>query len=89
MILFDQLLCNVHNGIIQDEIGFILYERNKYGNITEAWYTGVWFMVGNDYLVWACTIHSVKDGTTYEVIQVSELLEYTRKDVECTFGSSK
>ena len=36
LILFDQLLCNVHNGIIQDEIGFILYERNKYGNITEA-----------------------------------------------------
>ena len=67
----------------------MLYEKDKYGNITAVWYKGVWFTVGDGYLVWSCTVHPVKDGTTYEVIQFSELLEYTRKDFKCTFGSSK
>ena len=87
--LFDPLLCNVNNGIIPDDFEFMLYEKDKDGNVTEVCYKGVWFMCDNGYLSWSCTVPPVKDGTAYEVIRFSEWLESMRKDVECTFGILK
>ena len=89
LILFDELICNVKNGKIPNDYTFTLKERNERGQIVEALYEGVWFMVDNGYLSWSCTVPPDSNGTTYDVIRFSEWLESMRKDVECVFGIMK
>ena len=89
LIMFDELVSNVNDGLVPDNFEFMLYEHDKNGEVVEVTYKGVWFMVDNGYLSWSCTVPSVKDGTSYKVIRFSEWLESMRKDVECTFGILK
>ena len=89
IVLFDQLLCGVHNGDLFDKNEFTLYEYDTNGNIVEVKYKGCWFMVDNGYLSWSCTVPPVKDASTYETIRFSEWLESMRKQVECSFGIMK
>ena len=49
----------------------------------------MWFIVDNGYLSWSCTVPPEKDPVSYKHIRFSQLLESTRKDVECTFGITK
>ena len=81
LILYDELIFGVRDGIIPDDFEFMLYERNKEGEVVEVIYKGVWFMVDNGCLSWSCITPSVKDGTTYEVLRLSEWLEPMCKDV--------
>ena len=89
IVLFDELICNVHNGEIYQDNEFKLYEYDLEGNIIEVTYKGGWFMVDNGYLAWSCTVPPVKDASSYETIRFSEWLESMRKQVECTFGIMK
>ena len=41
LILFDELVRNVNDGIIPNDHEFMLYEHDKYGNIVEVGYKGV------------------------------------------------
>ena len=89
LILFDDFICNVHNGKLYEDYEFKLYENDINGTVHQIVYKGVWFMVDNGYLSWSCTVPPGTDGTTYELIRFSEWLESMRKDVECTFGIMK
>ena len=72
LIMFDELVRNVNDGIIPNDREFMLYEHDKDGNIVEVGYKGVWCIVNNCYLSWSCTVPPVKDGMTYAVIRLSE-----------------
>ena len=89
LVLYDPLIAGVRDGTKYDDFEFTLYEKRHNGDIVEAKYKGVWFMVDNGYLDWSCTVPPVKDATTYQTIRFSEWLESMRKDVECTFGILK
>ena len=89
LILFDEFICNVKNVKTPNDYTFTLKEINERGQIVEALYEGVWFMVDNVYLSWSCTVPPDRNGTTYDVIRFSEWLESMRKDVECVFGIMK
>ena len=89
LVLFDDLICNVHHGKLYEDYEFKLYEKDVNGTVHQIEYRGVWFMVDNGYLTWSCTVPPGTDCTTYELIRFSEWLESMRKDVECTFGIMK
>ena len=89
LILFDDYICGVNEGIIHHDYILHLFEKNDQGEIVEIAYKGVWFIVDNGYLSWSCTIPPSGNGTTYEIIRFSEWLESMRKDIECTFGIMK
>ena len=54
----------MQNGVVSDNFGFMLYERDKFGNVVEATYKYVCFIVDNGYFVWYCTIIPTKDAST-------------------------
>ena len=89
LILYDSFVSSVNDGKIPNDFEFNLFERNQEGDVVEACYKGVWFMVGNGYLSWSCTVPPSTNGTTYEMIRFSKWVEYIRKDVECKFGILK
>ena len=47
LIMFDELVSNLNDGIIPDDFEFVLHEHDKNGDIFEITYKGVWFMVEN------------------------------------------
>ena len=71
LIVYDDLIYGVRDGVIPDDFEFMLYECNEEGDVVEVIYKEVWFMVDNGYLAWSCTVPPGKDGTTYEVIRLS------------------
>ena len=89
LVLFDDLIYQVKNGIIPDDFGFKLFETDTHGEVIEVHYKGVWFMVDNGYLSWSCTVPPDNNATRYDFIRFSEWLESMRKDVECLFGIMK
>ena len=89
LVLFDDLLCNVKNGKLHQDFEFKLMEKNDEGEMVEALYKGVWFMMDNGYLYWSCTVPPDGNATRYDIIRFSEWLESMRKDVECLFGIMK
>ena len=89
LVLFDDLIYQVKNGIIPDDFGFKLFETDTHGEVIEVHYKGVWFMVDNGYLSWSCTVPPDNNATRYDIIRFSEWLESMRKDVECLFGIMK
>ena len=62
LILYDDLIRNVHNGKIPDDFQFKLLEKDINNNIIKIEYSGVWFMVDNGYLNWSCTVPPDANG---------------------------
>ena len=89
IILFDNLIFNVHDGKSFSDYEFKLFEKDSNGVINEVIYNGVWFMCDNGYLRWSCTVPPDTNAVTYDAIRFSECLESMRKDVECFFGIMK
>ena len=89
LILFDELIFQVHDGKIPNDYEFTLLELNKDGDIVQVPYKGVWFIVDNGYLSWSCTVPPDGNATRYDAIRFSEWLESMRKDIECLFGIMK
>ena len=89
LILFDDLIKNIHEGKLLADNEFKLLELDKEGNVVEITYIGVWFLVDNGYLDWSTTVPPMKNPLTFEEIRFSEWLESMRKDIECTFGIMK
>ena len=55
----------------------------------EVKYCDGWLIVDNGYLDWSTTITTMKETMYDKDTRRSEWMEYTRKDVECTFGIIK
>ena len=89
IILYDEFVRGIHEGVLFEDNEFTLFEYDALGNIVEVKYQGVWIMVDNGYLDWSTTMPPMKHGVTYKCIRFSEWLESMRKDVECTFGIMK
>ena len=89
LILFDDLIKNIHEGKLFANNEFKLFELDKDGNVVEITYLGVWFLVDNGYLDWSTTVPPMNNPLTFEEIRFSEWLESMRKDIECTFGIMK
>ena len=50
LVLFDDLICNVHHGKLYKDYEFKLYEKDVNGKVHQIEYKGVWCMVDNGYL---------------------------------------
>ena len=80
------MLTKIHEGFVPDNFELKLKEHGEDGNIIEILYRRVCNMVDNGYFAWSCTVPSVKDGVTCEVIRLFEWLESIWKDAENSFG---
>ena len=89
LVLFDDLIKNVHDGKFLQDNEFELFELDTDVNLVSIMYSGAWFLVDNGYLDWSTTVPPMKQPFTYEEIRFSEWLESMRKDIECTFGIMK
>ena len=89
LVLFDELICAVHESKLYSDNEFKLLELDDNNNEIEVTCKGAWFIVDNGCLNWSCTVPPMKHPTTHEEIRFSEWLESMRKDVECTFGILK
>uniref|UniRef100_A0A7S3PWF4 DDE Tnp4 domain-containing protein n=1 Tax=Chaetoceros debilis TaxID=122233 RepID=A0A7S3PWF4_9STRA len=89
LIRYDKFACRVHRGDILNDNIFELLEHDDNGNVVRVRYRGIWLMVDNGYLDWACTIPPLKRSNDVNEIRWSHWLESMRKDVECAFGILK
>ena len=91
MVSFDTFLTKVRAAWILTDNEFELLSYSKEGNIISIWYNGngVYIIVYNGYLAWACTVHPL--SVTYNINETrwTRLVESMHKDVECTFGILK
>ena len=69
LILFDDLIKNIHEGKLLADKEFELLKLDKEGNVVENTYIGVWFLVDNGYLDWSTTVPPMKNSLTFEEIR--------------------
>ena len=74
IILFDNIIFNVHDGNVFQDYEFTLLEKDSNGVMKEIVYNGVWFMIDNGYLNWSGTVPPDKNAATYKVIRFSKWL---------------
>ena len=89
LVLFDEFIMGVKNGVILTDYQFQLLEKNEDGIVQQPNYNGCWFLSDNRYQNWSVLVAPMKDAVLYPDIRWSKWVESIRKDVECTFGIMK
>ena len=85
LVLFDDLINQLHDGKFDDVHKFTLMAFNREGEIIEFKYKGFYVIVDNGYLNWSVTVPPLKETNHRSEIRFSECLESLRKDTECAF----
>ena len=89
MVMYDQFIKGLHNGIHLTDVAFNLKEYDRDGNVVDTEYEGGYIIVDNGFLSWSITVPPYKQTVDIPSIRWSKWMESMRKDVECTFGILK